>query len=72
MDGGEIGRGVMEMQLQEPAIRPSPEAGTYETGLLIWLSPVAHFHFSRLLVMEEIPLNYYYNGPRRGMQTTAN
>jgi hypothetical protein len=71
MDGAEIDSGVMEMQLQEPAIRQSPEAGIYETGLLIWLSPAAPFHFPCLLVMKDIPLNYYH-GPRRGMQTTAN
>jgi hypothetical protein len=37
MDGGEIESGVIEMQLQEPAIWQSPVAGIYETGLLIWL-----------------------------------
>jgi len=45
MEGGEIDSGMMEMQLQEPAIRQLPEAGIYDTGLLIWLSPAAPFHF---------------------------
>jgi hypothetical protein len=38
MDCREIESEAMEMHLQEPAIRQSPEAGTsiYEKGLLIW------------------------------------